>query len=371
MVPSVEPPAPVLVEGELEYIVEKILDSRVSRRKLQYLVKWKGYAQEDNSWVFASDVHAPDLVRAFHVAHPGRPGGSGEGSVTPPQGGGTVVNSVAEFTPVVTSGTAASELPPSGVLGDTPYVPPWSTSQHRAPSWADAQGDTPYVPPRSTSQHQTSKTIEVGAPPSLGDARQQTQCSRIHPSATALAAGLPSSSSWAGGQHQASATAGARVPPSGDTRPASDNGIVPKKEPGKYRLIHHLSYPKGASVNDAIPVEESSVTYSSFDRAVELVRAAGPGALLAKSDIVSLPPFARCLPMGCSISCHYFELFSTFLDWVLRYKTGSNSTIHYLDDFLFVGPGDSRLCSFLLQKFKFLTVKFGVPLSPDKTFRPL
>ncbi|CAJ0936069.1 unnamed protein product [Ranitomeya imitator] len=76
MVPSVEPPAPVLVEGELEYIVEKILDSRVSRRRLQYLVKWKGYAQEDNSWVFASDVHAPDLVRAFHVAHPGRPGGS-------------------------------------------------------------------------------------------------------------------------------------------------------------------------------------------------------------------------------------------------------------------------------------------------------
>ncbi|CAJ0954135.1 unnamed protein product [Ranitomeya imitator] len=81
MVPSVDPPAPILVEGELEYIVEKILDSRVSRRKLQYLVKWKGYAQEDNSWVFASDVHAPDLVRAFHVAHPGRPGGSGPGSV--------------------------------------------------------------------------------------------------------------------------------------------------------------------------------------------------------------------------------------------------------------------------------------------------
>ncbi|CAJ0955626.1 unnamed protein product, partial [Ranitomeya imitator] len=76
MVPSVDPPAPVLVEGELEYIVEKILDSRVSRRKLQYLVKWKGYAQEDNSWVFASDVHAPDLVRAFHMAHRGRPGGS-------------------------------------------------------------------------------------------------------------------------------------------------------------------------------------------------------------------------------------------------------------------------------------------------------
>ncbi|CAJ0940945.1 unnamed protein product [Ranitomeya imitator] len=76
VVPSVDPPAPVLVEGELEYVVEKILDSRILRRKLQYLVKWKDYGQEDNSWVFASDVRAADLVRAFHLARPGRPGGS-------------------------------------------------------------------------------------------------------------------------------------------------------------------------------------------------------------------------------------------------------------------------------------------------------
>ncbi|CAJ0922641.1 unnamed protein product [Ranitomeya imitator] len=76
VVPSVDPPAPVLVEGELEYEVEKILDSRFSRRRLQYLVKWKGYGQEDNSWVVASDVHAADLVRAFHLARPDRPGGS-------------------------------------------------------------------------------------------------------------------------------------------------------------------------------------------------------------------------------------------------------------------------------------------------------
>ncbi|CAJ0929331.1 unnamed protein product, partial [Ranitomeya imitator] len=47
------------------------------RRKLQYLVKWKGYGQEDNSWVVASDVHADDLVHAFHLARPDRPGGSG------------------------------------------------------------------------------------------------------------------------------------------------------------------------------------------------------------------------------------------------------------------------------------------------------
>ncbi|CAJ0919726.1 unnamed protein product, partial [Ranitomeya imitator] len=80
VVPSVDPLAPVLVDGELEYVVEKILDSRFSRRRLQYLVKWKGYGQEDNSWVFASDVHAADLVRAFHLARPDRPGGSAEHS---------------------------------------------------------------------------------------------------------------------------------------------------------------------------------------------------------------------------------------------------------------------------------------------------
>ena len=32
-------------------------------------------------------------------------------------------------------------------------------------------------------------------------------------------------------------------------------GVVPKKVLGDYRLIHHLSYPKGLSVNDGIPDE--------------------------------------------------------------------------------------------------------------------
>ncbi|CAJ0952770.1 unnamed protein product [Ranitomeya imitator] len=57
VVPSVDPPAPVLVEGELEYIVEKILDSRISRRKLQYLVKeleWATPLWESNDCVVQS-----------------------------------------------------------------------------------------------------------------------------------------------------------------------------------------------------------------------------------------------------------------------------------------------------------------------------
>ena len=29
--------------------------------------------------------------------------------------------------------------------------------------------------------------------------------------------------------------------------------LVPKKDPSEFRMIHHLSYPKGSSVNDFIP----------------------------------------------------------------------------------------------------------------------
>ncbi|XP_069584511.1 uncharacterized protein [Ranitomeya imitator] len=169
-------------------------------------------------------------------------------------------------------------------------------------------------------------------------------------------------------------------------------GIVPKKEAGKYRLIHHLSYPKGMSVNDGIPSDETAVTYISFDKAVDLVKNAGPGALMAKSDIESafrlLPVhsdchhllgakfedlyyYDTCLPMGCSISCFYFELFSTFLEWVARKITRLTAITHYLDDFLIVGPAGSDVCATALAQFKDTMAHFGVPLSPEKTIGPV
>ncbi|XP_052799424.1 uncharacterized protein LOC128231043 [Mya arenaria] len=45
-------------------------------------------------------------------------------------------------------------------------------------------------------------------------------------------------------------------------------GLVPKKAAGQFRMIHHLSYPKGSSVNDFIDEDLSTVNYSSFDDAV-------------------------------------------------------------------------------------------------------
>ena len=167
-------------------------------------------------------------------------------------------------------------------------------------------------------------------------------------------------------------------------------GLVPKHEPNSFRLIHHLSFPHGGSINDFIDREQCQVHYASFDKAVSIAVSAGHGAWLAKSDIKSafrlLPVspedyellgfsfdgsfyYDRCLPMGCSISCALFEKFSTLLEFRVKFVTKSSSVTHYLDDFLFVGSSRSS-CSTLLNTFTTICEELGVPLAHEKTEGP-
>lgn len=168
-------------------------------------------------------------------------------------------------------------------------------------------------------------------------------------------------------------------------------GVVPKKEANKFRLIHHLSHPAGGSVNDGIDESVCKVSYTSFDAALSWVRKYGRGSLLAKTDIESafrlLPVHPasfyllgckwegqyfvdKCLPMGCSISCALFETFSTFLEWVVKSESGIPSVLHYLDDFLFIGPPASLVCKAALRTMERVSLSFGVPLAPEKTEGP-
>ena len=64
-------------------------------------------------------------------------------------------------------------------------------------------------------------------------------------------------------------------------------GLIPKKIPGDFRLIHHLSFPKGMSINDGIASENTHVQYARVSDAIKLIKRAGPGCYLAKTDIKS------------------------------------------------------------------------------------
>ena len=70
------PPLPVEVDGETEYEVAAILDSRRQRGQLQYLVQWKGYDghAESTSWEPQENVqNSLLLVEAFHTKYPRKP----------------------------------------------------------------------------------------------------------------------------------------------------------------------------------------------------------------------------------------------------------------------------------------------------------
>jgi hypothetical protein len=65
-------PPPEIVDGNEEYEVEAVLNHRYHGRgrRLQYLIKWKGYSSADNTWEPAAQIFAPDLIRRYHVTHP-------------------------------------------------------------------------------------------------------------------------------------------------------------------------------------------------------------------------------------------------------------------------------------------------------------
>ena len=167
-------------------------------------------------------------------------------------------------------------------------------------------------------------------------------------------------------------------------------GLVPKKDPSEFRLIHHLSYPKGSSVNDFIPDYCSAVKYASVGDATKFIKSLGRGCFMAKTDVKSafriipihpadypllgirwnnLYYFDRTLAMGLSSSCAIFESFSTALEWLSINLFGASAVLHILDDFLFIAATRDQ-CARDLQNFILMCDCLGVPLAPEKTVGP-
>ena len=167
-------------------------------------------------------------------------------------------------------------------------------------------------------------------------------------------------------------------------------GLVPKKVEGEFRLIHHLSFPKGSSLNDGISTDHTRVSYATVEDAIRRIKTVGPSCFLAKTDIktafriIPIRPqdyyllgicwrglyyHDRCMPMGCSSSCKTFETFSTAIEWIAQSKLHINDILHLLDDFLIISPTED-LCRKQLDLFLMLCSYLGIPMAPEKTVGP-
>ena len=73
-------PTPVIIDGEPEYEISWIVDSKINCRqacKLLYKVIWLGYEDtgDESEWIPTSELsYAVDLVSNFHIAYPTKPG---------------------------------------------------------------------------------------------------------------------------------------------------------------------------------------------------------------------------------------------------------------------------------------------------------
>ncbi len=167
-------------------------------------------------------------------------------------------------------------------------------------------------------------------------------------------------------------------------------GLIPKSQPGKWRTIVDLSSPSGGSVNDGIDPSTCSLAYASLDNAVELIISLGRGAELVKMDlkdayrIVPVHPqdhhllaiewdgamyVDRCLPFGLRSAPKIFTAVADSFTWAL-YCQGVRYVMHYLDDFLLVGPPGTSEASAAADLAASTLRNLGVPIAPEKTEGP-
>lgn len=155
-------------------------------------------------------------------------------------------------------------------------------------------------------------------------------------------------------------------------------GVVPKAD-GGWRMVLHLSYPPSTSIYHNIDPIHTTVKYTSFDTVIRTISQLGRGAIIPKSDIKSAFRLLRIFPVDFDLSGlqfqgrYYFwcvrrpgvlfEMFSTFLQLLVKEKPGIKTIYHYLNDFIFIGSAKTSQCKILMQNFEELSLERRVPLN--------
>lgn len=169
---------------------------------------------------------------------------------------------------------------------------------------------------------------------------------------------------------------------------------IPKSTPGKFRLIHDLSKPRGQSVNDNIPNNLKSVEYCRVRDVAEYLKgcddAGGPMDYMVKVDLKDAyrcVPIHRCdwkylgmqmedklfidtcLPQGLATSCKIFQSISDSIRWIFMQNNPDCKMFSYLDDFIVLSSTEQRAhtaLSYFLELLNYL----GFPVSKEKTVGP-
>lgn len=182
-----------------------------------------------------------------------------------------------------------------------------------------------------------------------------------------------------------------RIAPATQLSPfiSSPLGLVPKSN-GDLRRIHHLSYPRGLSVNDFIPKEATNLRYATLKNIFTRVCRAGRGAVIIKKDIkdafrnIPVAPHQRwllgsqwedkfyqdtCLPFGLCTSPFLFNLFGEAFHWILISYLNWAESEHYLDDFILILEATAATAANLESHetgYKLLTDCLGIPRQEAK-----
>ena len=167
-------------------------------------------------------------------------------------------------------------------------------------------------------------------------------------------------------------------------------GVVAKKN-GGWRMIMHLSAPPGRSINDFIPKDDFTLSYSSVDDAVSLVKQLGPQSRMAKVNLKSA--FRMCpvrkedwhllgmkwkdkyyvdkrLPFGLRSAPFIFNTFASTIKYILKNNYNIEHTIHYLDDYFIVGPPELPTCRKAVNTMLTVCKDLGVPVAMEKLEGP-